>query len=319
MNPEIRLGSPFRASGRTLTGRALTYGDIFPEYRERFLPGAFEPIGEVPLNLQHDHAITLLEPNEYVLSDNGEALEVRATLPERSAAIKLIQRGALNGFSVEFHAKKEYRERGIRVIEKAELVALALVDHPSYPQSTVEVRRRGDRGGRLGTFRGRVPVERKTACKCGPKGCVEALFQQGAFDNLTDPQVDAFRERDVLSVVSEYGAAIGSGRRKSLRFWKGKNGDLEFAIDIPATARGRELMDTFDNVDLFARPVIDLQSSTFDVLDDLATYSVAQIRALNIMPTDNAAGWTPLVIAAKDAIEGDEEELPRRRNKIWLP
>ena len=138
MEPERRYAA-FRVSGRTLTGRALVYGDIAPEYRERFTPGA---LGDVPatmaINLQHDRSLVVVE--SAALTDGPRALEVRAELPEGSAALRLVQRGALSGFSIEFQAKDERREAGIRVIERATLTGLALVDRGAYPASTAEVR-----------------------------------------------------------------------------------------------------------------------------------------------------------------------------------
>ena len=146
MKPEHRAGCEFRVSGRTLTGRALVFGDIAPEHRERFEPGAFGADVAAPvLNLQHDAGMVILPAGGYVLEDSGHALEVRAELTEGSAALRLVQRGALNGFSVEFNARAERREDGIRVIERADLVGLALVDHAAYPQSTAEVRARARR------------------------------------------------------------------------------------------------------------------------------------------------------------------------------
>ena len=59
-------------------------------------------------------------------------------------------RGALSGFSIEFHSKAERREAGVRVIERADLTGLALVDKGAYPQSVAEVRAR--RSGLSGVF-----------------------------------------------------------------------------------------------------------------------------------------------------------------------
>ena len=144
--PEHRAGAEFRVSGRTLTGKALVYGDLSPEFGERFEPGAFGPDVAAPvLNLQHDRATVILPAGAYVLTDSPHELQVRAELPEGSAALALVKRGALNGFSVEFFARAERREAGVRVIERAELAGLALVDQGAYPQSTAEVRARSGR------------------------------------------------------------------------------------------------------------------------------------------------------------------------------
>ena len=183
--PEVRAGAEFRVAGRTLTGRVMTFGDISPEHSERFLPGAFGPAPSAPLNLQHDRNMVVLGAGDYELSDTDRALEIRAELPAGSAALALVRRGALNGYSVEFHSRTERRESGVRVIERAALAGIGLVDQPSYPNSLAEVRRgggggRGSRGGRLGSFRGRIPKGKRVECRCSPGDCTEALFKDGA-------------------------------------------------------------------------------------------------------------------------------------------
>ena len=145
MEPERRYAA-FRVAGRTLTGVAMRYGDIAPEFRERFVPGAFGPDIDAPvLNLQHDPAMVILDAGAYAITDTERALEVRAVLPEGSAALALVQRGALNSFSIEFNAKAERREAGVRVVELAELTGISLVDRGAYPQSTAEVRAQSGR------------------------------------------------------------------------------------------------------------------------------------------------------------------------------
>ena len=140
MLPERRYAA-FRVAGRTLTGTAIRYGDISPSFRERFVPGAFGTVPTIlPVNLQHDSAV-IVAPRA-VLADSPRELRVRAELPEGSAALALVRRGTLSGFSVEFRAKSERHEAGIRVIERAELTGLALVDRPAYPGATAEVRAR---------------------------------------------------------------------------------------------------------------------------------------------------------------------------------
>ena len=146
--PEHRAGAEFRVAGRVLSGTVLRYGDVAPQFRERFVPGAFGAELDVPaLNLQHDPNVVLLASGSYVLNDGPRSLDVRAELPEGSAALELVRRGALTGFSIEFQAKSERREAGIRVIESAELTGLALVDRPAYLASKAEVRASVAHGG----------------------------------------------------------------------------------------------------------------------------------------------------------------------------
>ena len=330
MIPEHRHGAEIRVLGRRLEGRALVYGDVSPDFMERFLPGSLAPVPAVPMNLQHDAGTVLLSPGSYELNDTALALEVRAELPAGSAALALIRRGALNGYSIEFHAKAERRDAGIRVIERAELTGIALVDHGAYPQSVAEVRRgggggRGSRGGRLSTFRGRIPKGKIVDCRCSPGDCTEALFEDGAFDNLTREQVTE-SGRDILGVVGDYGNAIGSAKRGNVRFWAGKNGDLEFGIDIPNSERGKALMETFDSVPVYGRPVLDVGASTFTREGTLARYSTAKVRAITVGPTDASAGWDALEEAAEAASElaakaaklAGISRPARRSARVWL-
>ena len=83
----------------------------------------------------------------------------------------------------------------------------------------------------------------------------------------------------MLAVAGEYSAALGSRNRKTLRFWQGKDGDLEFAIDVPNSERGKALMDTFDVTDIYARPVIDLGASEVKVTGELAEYTKARVTS----------------------------------------
>ena len=56
---EHRSGVEFRVQGRTLSGVALRYGDISPDFGERFEPGLLQHSGRVALNLQHDDRLVV--------------------------------------------------------------------------------------------------------------------------------------------------------------------------------------------------------------------------------------------------------------------
>lgn len=313
MEIERRFGGEFRVdeSGRTLTGRALAYGDVadMGAFRETFVSGAFVEMPQtISVNLQHDPDVIVAR--DAVLADHPRELRVRAHLPEGSAAVQLVKRRSVDSFSIEFHALKERRENGIRVIERAILSGLALVDRGAYPQSKAEVRRRGggggrgSRGGRLGTFRGRIPAGKRMQCQCGPKGCFSALFKQKAFRGAVED------EDEILAVWGDYGRAVGSKKRRTVRFWEGEDGSLEYAIDIPNTEAGRALKETLDadSVPVVARPFIDTDASDFKIVGQTAEYDSVKMRALTVGATDRDAGWPAVYLR-----ENDEDDKPEPR------
>ena len=247
---EFRAGVEFRVAGRTLSGTALRYGDISPDFAERFEPGAFGEVRTIPINLQHDSAI-IVAP-EALLTDSPRSLDVRADLPEGSAALALVRRGALSGFSIEFHAKAERREAGIRVVERAELTGLSLVDHGAYPGSTAEVRAR--RSGLSGVFnygRDRTVKDRgkrrKSRVNAGAFSWqmreFEALQAELAKDIGEAAQAgikDRMREVQLLA-GPDYSKPLASLKSGTLKLRDGPDG-LEFdAPKLPATTYARDL------------------------------------------------------------------------------
>ena len=145
-----------RAEGRILSGVGITYGDIavLPFGRERFQAGAFPGVAtsDVILNASHDRGRPLARTGGggLVLTDTAKELSIRADLaPTREAddTLTLVRAGVLRGISLEFIARSEGREGNVRVIERAELRGLGVVDRPAYGGSVVsareEVRQRG--------------------------------------------------------------------------------------------------------------------------------------------------------------------------------
>ena len=321
MDPEFRNLAAVDFRGRTLTGTVLAYGDVGivelhgSVIRETFRPGAFTPIPDVPLVMQHDEAMPIAQPGEYELRDSDRALEIRATLPEKSAATHLVKTGALSGYSFKFWPVRERMEDGIRVIEKAKLGHIGLVSSGAYPGSVAEVRARGARGGRLFTARGRIPTGKRMACRCAPGKCREALFKRGSFDNVSDDEAS-----EVLAISGDYSQAVASKKRGGIRFWNGADGSLEFAIDVPNTDRGKALMETMNTTNLIARPVIDkdLSDVAFDADGVLASYSFVKLKALLLGATDADEGWDPLKVG-KDGEGPPAKPGPaRRRAALWL-
>ena len=175
----------FRTEGRRLSGQVLSYGDVSPTHRERFLPGAFS-FDSVPLNYRHNQLCAIgWHPGGGVeIRDTEAALTMAAELPPLPAADRAlaeVRAGKLSGLSVEFIAEMEKRENGIRIIERARLVGVGLVDAPSYPGSVVEARREL-RGPDLDAERqfyhnqrravqGKMPLDVTADCRCMGKDC----------------------------------------------------------------------------------------------------------------------------------------------------
>ena len=160
MKPERRFTEGLARDGRTLSGKAMPFGTIGKpgggKPPERFEPGAFGDVSklDVMLNRQHNRSQPIARTGSggMELTADGKALEVRARLPKTREAddtLALVKAGVLRGLSVEFVARRERMEGGTRVIERADLVAIAVVDKPAYPAAQVSTRQAdtGDGGG----------------------------------------------------------------------------------------------------------------------------------------------------------------------------
>ena len=312
MTSEHRAGTEFRVSGRTLSGVAMRYGDVSPDFRERFVSGAFAPVPAVALNLQHDRRMEILPAGEFVLNDTERALEVRAELPADSAAIRLVRRGALNGFSVEFQAREERRESGIRVVERAELTGLALVDAGAYPGSKAEVRARSGR-----TLRARIPVDRDVACECAGGGCTQSNLRAEALGEMWG---DVFREgtrRIAAAYLNNYAQPIASTSRGTLRGRiVGVNG-FEVDMDIPDSQAGRDLIAAWESSGIIVRPFIrDIQG---EVINGVQHVTGGRLAAFIVSSTDAREGWPEpeFVATPKPEMEG-ARAAPERRRRLWL-
>ena len=296
-----RREAEIRLAGRTLTGDVMVYGSQARDRPERFESGAFNPLPDaLALNLQHDPQREIASlGNGLVLQDTPASLELRAELRPDSAELRLVQRGALNGLSVEFHARQETRESGIRVIERAELAGIGLVDAPSYDRSRIELRQR-----RLTTLRGIINEGVEYACECAPDDCLSAVFQQNSLASLLGENA----ARDLLGVAGDYKGALASRKMRTLRFWRDGDGNLQYALDLPDTQAARDILGMMESVPVYGRPIIDTAASTFTKTGTTALYSDVAARGILIGPTDADRGWTPL----RERID-DNDDLPEGR------
>ena len=332
---EHREGVSFRVAGRTLSGRALVYGDTadMGDFRERFEPGAFGEVRTIPINLQHDRRLIVAEAA--LLTDSARSLDVRADLPEGSAALALVRRGVLSGFSIEFHAQSERREAGIRVVERADLAGLALVDRGAYPQSSVELRRgrRGDsktsRLKALRVLRAKIPYDKSLACECLKRGggaaCIPlARFSKVAGDGMAEAINSALAEaRDVLAVMGEFKRPIASGSRGTLRAVS-TEGALEIEMDLPAGEVGDAVAAAHEAAGVVVRPLIDFDKSEFTDGPKGREYAKPFLRAFLVGSTDTKGGWPDPVIETPGKPKTTAEKIAalskigQRRARVWF-
>lgn len=154
---EVRFAElRFDAETRTVSGRAMRYGDIaeFPwGEKEMFKAGAFGNLtaADVSLDVQHDRGRLLARTNggdetgagRLLIVDNHESLRVEAKLPnttEANDAIENIRTGILRGLSVHFIIESYEWDKKTRTatITKAKLIRIGVVDIPAYPDSTID-------------------------------------------------------------------------------------------------------------------------------------------------------------------------------------
>ena len=119
--------------------------------RERFEAGAFGSLrnADIILNVQHsrERPVSRTGGGGLEIMDDSRELRVKATLPETrdgDEVLGLVKSRILRGFSIEFRPidiREEMKDK-VRtdIITKAELVNVAVVDRPAYPQSLIDAR-----------------------------------------------------------------------------------------------------------------------------------------------------------------------------------
>ena len=284
-----------RQSGNRLIGEVL-YNREALDRPEMFAPAAFSSIADpLVLRLQHDRErdpVASTEDRTLSVTDTTTSLKLEASLRPGSAERELVARGALQGLSVEFVAKKESRDRrGVRIISDAHLAGIGLVDQGSY-QSAVELRR-GMRMGRS-WFRARVPYERPMSCRCQGPECDSVMFEEGAFD---------LGDGDTLAVGGGgFSNVLGSLKRGTLITEDSAKG-LEIGLTDATTSTAKRIISDAKVADMYARPILDLEASEFTTSGGLRTFTTAKVRAFLIKPTDTSRGHTPAKI---------------ERRRLWL-
>ena len=295
--------APVQLNGRVLSGTVMRYGEVSEGIvqPERFLPGSLE-FSDVILNVQHERNRPIARtPETLVLTDSRESLEMRAEVPETregTDAVELVRKSILRGLSVEFRAIRERYEGGIRVIERALLSGIGLVDKPAYLGSTVEAR--AITGVSMTST---VQYNSRLQCECCPDADTVSI-EPRAFDHIFAPD----QARNILAVSGNYRNALSSLSRGSLRLRNTPEG-LILETTLADTQAGRDLLALAADAPIYARPILDFGKSVYEVIEGVAVVRTAHLRAFLLGSTDANAGWAPMrIVRAQE----------NRREHIWL-
>lgn len=221
----------------TVSGVAMAYGTVavVGGQAERFEPQAFEfPASGVFLNVQHQRTqpVAKFPDGGLELRDSDTALTMRATLADTTVgrdALTNIKQKILSGLSIEFVALEERFEQGTRIISKALLRAIGIVDVPAYSESIVEARaevrieHRQDGPKLTGFFPYNTPITTSDRGRVRKAAWVPDAWKQ-AFADLN---------REILLQLGDAGRnqVLASRQAGSVRF-KNTEERLEFEADI---------------------------------------------------------------------------------------
>lgn len=138
MQKHYTSGVEVRSQGndRVVEGYALRWNKRAEDRAELFETRSIIVRGRVPVTMQHDRSrLVATHPEGAIFKEDSVGLHAKVTLPDTQDgrdAVKLIESGAIGGFSVGFQALEARMQDGVRRIQRALLGEVSLVDVPSY-------------------------------------------------------------------------------------------------------------------------------------------------------------------------------------------
>jgi len=134
----------FDAAAGVIEGVVMRYGDTakLGRFEERFEPGSLTVSDDALVNIQHNRQKPVARLGRgLTISQGRDTTLARIELPKTaiaSEARELVDAGILRGLSIEFRAEVDEWRGRTRVVSKAIMTGLGIVDTPAYPDSVLK-------------------------------------------------------------------------------------------------------------------------------------------------------------------------------------
>ena len=284
----------------TVSGIAVTYGEVSPKFNEMIRAGAFDRLPDVRLNLQHTTQL-ISDPVQWINGPDALRFRAEGLAPGVRA---LAKRSGIGGASMEYFVLEEHAgDDGAFVVERARLTGLALVDRPAFVGSTIRAAARG----RVGTpvsnpwIKSQWQARKSGSCGCQGDSCDEVSFEPGAFD-------EAISDGRELLALAGSNRPLASRKKGSLSIVAEENGDVSVALDRAAavTPAGQALASEMDAVRVVARPWVDVEASEYTQEGRHRKFTKAALRGVIVKGTVDDDGWEEI------------QKAEQRRRRVWL-
>lgn len=319
---------------RTVRGIAVKYGDVATIYGglERFETGAFQPMrDDITMNVQHSREKLIARTGAgLTLDDADDALRFRAELidtQEGRDALKMVKGGLLRGASIEFLPVSERVEDRVRVISRADLFAVSLVDSPAYPQSHIEARNTGK--GLSGNYKlGSIHTVSNKGTNRKRRVAEDAFdFNVPKLVNGALRTPDEYRKRDIIvNLGSSLSSVLGTTQSKTAEVFRDGTNLVVRIKAIPDTQAGKDLV-ALDaaGIPLYVRPryltdgvdnAITTTPEPGNTDVNIETVNNAVLLGIDLSTAGGTNGYSPVTITASQKRQSTRLHLLRR--VIWL-
>ena len=327
-------------AGRTLRGVVVRYNEIASDRPEKFAPFAYQPLPEsVPVNVQHREQMVFARGADVDLVDGPDALRMAARIPAGdtgNAVLGMVESRMLTGLSSEFVAVLDLKVAGVRVVMRALLAGIGVVDQPSYTGSTVELRQAGR--GLTGTYRyGRDKVTSDRGRRRKQRVSPGAFSHQ--LERFAELQAEAGEslQRILESAIAEHPdfreIQLLSGRNSDRSLASLRTGTLVLRDDaeglhftasaLPDTSYARDLRASMEAQSADFGVDVEYRIPPADVVPDASRIEVEAGTGVEIEVVDQAILTAINIVPRaprgnRGVVDFTEQEQRARRRMIWL-